>query len=98
MRLPPQTAAANSAGTSPWIRQATDRTVRPWSLRWSFRQGDAENLKTSAGMGELMHSYHIVAELRHFRGAFCYQKCVSPALFRPMRVAVKAEPFAAPSR
>src|ERR1700730_2880258 len=37
---------------------------------------------TSAGSG-LMHSYHNVAELRQFRGAFCWRDRQSPAAFWP---------------
>ena len=28
-----------AAGTTPWVRRATDRTMGPRCLRWSFRQG-----------------------------------------------------------
>src|ERR1700722_10328675 len=37
---------------------------------------------TSAGSG-LMHSYHNVAELRQFHGAFCWRDRQSPAAFWP---------------
>src|SRR5580693_7372414 len=39
-------------------------------------------VSTSAGSG-LMHSYHNVAELRQFRGAFCRLDRQSPAAFWP---------------
>src|SRR6266851_9970574 len=63
----PQTAPAISAGTTPWIRRTTDRTMESGCLRWSFWQmGELKGLRSAAS--ELMHSYHNVAKLRRFRG------------------------------
>src|SRR3954469_3224698 len=64
---PRRTAPASGAPTNAGALQLGPcQRMRPRCLRWSFRQWV---LKTGSAAGRiLMYSYHIVAELRQFRG------------------------------